>query len=89
MIGSTIMPRPATPPNRTWASGRPEARLFFEPQNTTAISSAREKPRRRDTVIATANTAISKAMQQPIAKARVWIGSCVHSPSRTDFENAV
>ena len=35
------------PANSTLAIGTPLARLFFEPQKTMAISSSREKPRRR------------------------------------------
>ena len=44
MIGRTIMPKPAAPANSTCASGKPEARLFFEPQKTAVISSARDRP---------------------------------------------
>ena len=41
--GSTIRPTD-WPANRTPAIGRPLARLFFEPQNTMVIASARSKP---------------------------------------------
>jgi hypothetical protein len=44
MIGSTIMLNPVDPANRTCASGNPEVRLFFDPQNTTAISSDGLRP---------------------------------------------
>ena len=44
-IGSRITPRAGLAPNISFAMGTPEARVFFEPQKTAAMRSARARPR--------------------------------------------
>jgi len=59
------MTRPTWPANKRVAIGTPLARLFFDPQNTMVISSAREKPSRRLAKVRIVITAVS----------REWFGS--------------
>src|SRR5690554_7174104 len=84
MIGSTIMPKPGLPANSTLAMGRPEARLFLEPQKTAAISSPKEKPKRRASQRVRTSTPTSKSRHSKIAQITICQGSSRHSPSRSE-----
>lgn len=59
MIGSTIRPMAGWAPNSSLAIGTPEARVFFEPQNTVVISSSTLKPKRRASQVDSISTTSS------------------------------
>ena len=84
MIGRTIMPKPAAPANSTCASGKPEARLFFEPQKTAVISSARDRPSLRAPVMVKPITARSSTRHNAPANSNPLIGSTCQSPAVAD-----
>lgn len=88
MIGNTIAPRPP-PANITLAIGTPVARLFFEPQNTMAISSARLKCRRRAMKVIESIAMASNSAAAPSTPSNAGNGIFCHSPSFTDALKAV
>ena len=60
--------------NSTVAIGKPVARLFFDPQKTMVISSAREKPRRRLATVRSVMTMASSLHRRARAGAS-WAAS--------------
>lgn len=69
--------------------GTPFARLFFEPQKTMVISSAREKPRRLVDHIFKLRTMARSPMQATKSQKREAGLTVVQSPAITDSLKAV
>ncbi len=68
--------------------GKPEARLFFDPQKTTAASSAASKPRFMAANRPINITRKSSAKHSAIASTTEAIGKLSQSPLTTEWLNA-
>ena len=75
--------------NSTPAIGTPDARLFFEPQNSSTIWSSRVKPSARPASQVRTRTIASNAMQAAAISARSAAETRCHSPSTTAAPKAV
>ena len=81
---------PRLPPaNMSFAMGMPVARLFFEPQNTIAISSGSELPRRRATTVVRVSTAAKNTQDRKPTATSAGSGVVVQRPSVTAALKAV
>jgi hypothetical protein len=89
MRGSSIKPMPGCAPKINCAIGTPDAKVFFEPQNTAVILSSSEKPRRRliasDIRIARKKIAVAPAKVQSNTR-QPWLD---HTPPTTESQKEV
>jgi len=74
--------------NSTLAMGAPVARLFFEPQNTMAIWSGREKPSRRDPQPVAHSTKARNTPSTTTMATRAGTDNWLHNPWDTASEKA-
>ncbi|KAG1580096.1 hypothetical protein G6F46_015563 [Rhizopus delemar] len=80
---------PRLPPaNSTLSIGTPVARLFFEPQNTMAISSSRVKRRRRAMKVISGMAMPSSTAATTATASSESSGVLLHRPSVTASPNA-
>ncbi len=83
------MPPTSWPAKITFAIGTPEARLFFEPQNTMVISSSFEKPRRRLAAVVIARTRARSTRSTTSMVASAGSGVRLHRPVATAWLKAM
>ncbi|MNZ98524.1 hypothetical protein D3C78_1178080 [compost metagenome] len=69
--------------------GAPVARLFFEPQNTMAISSSTAKPSRRLSQVVASSAMASSRQQASVSSTSAGPGTARHRPPITAALKAV
>ena len=84
-----MTPRLGVAPNMTRAMGTPDASVFFEPQNMSAIRSSTEKPSARPRLPDPSSAMVSKIPHSPKVTAKAAGVCAVQTPPTTESQKDV